>query len=390
MQYQFADCVLDVSQHSLLKAGTPVAVEPQVFDLLHLLVQNRDRLISRDEIIEAVWQGRIVSDATISARIAAARKAVGDDGKAQTIIQTVARRGLKFVADVQSDQPKETSPQPAQAPPRVRYTSNDKGQSLAYSVGGSGPKAVRSGFGMSDIQAEWDCAPERAKLEKIEDRCQLLRFDYVGYGQSAQPIDKVDFDDAAEDLRAAADAAGFDRFALYSESGGVNGALRFAAKYPERVTRLAILNGYVDGRLRRAERPAADPIRTLIKEGWQKPNSGFTIAYLLSYFPEGPLEMLQQYAELMQASCPPERVLLQRDAGNAVANGPLLPLIQCPTLIMHSRRDGIHPLSEAQKLAAGIPNAELVVLNMANHAPLYGQPIWDEYMSDFIGFLTAD
>ncbi|WP_319546406.1 transcriptional regulator [Ruegeria conchae] len=95
MRYVFADCVLDTDAHNLLRHGSPVAVEPQVFDLLHLLIRNAGQLVSRDEIIDVVWDGRIVSDSAISARIAAMRKAVGDDGRSQTIIQTVARRGLK-------------------------------------------------------------------------------------------------------------------------------------------------------------------------------------------------------------------------------------------------------------------------------------------------------
>lgn len=392
MQYRFADCLLDTTQHSLHRAGAVVRVEPQVFDLLQLLVQNPDRLISRDEIIQTVWQGRIVSDATISARIAAARKAVGDDGKTQAVIRTVARRGLKCVAEVHSDAPEAPRPAPVapQTDRRIRYATNARGQSVAFSVAGTGPPVVRSGFGMSDIQGELDCASERATLERIEAKCRLLRFDFPGYGQSAQPIDHVDFDESAEDLRAVAEAAGFERFALYSESGGVNAALRFAATYPDRVSRLYICGGYVDGRLQRPNSPESDPIRGLINEGWQTPNPGFASAYLLSYFPEGPLEVVQEYALMMQAAASPAHTLLQRDATNMVRNGPLLAKITCPTLIVHGRHDGVHPVSEAQKLAAGIPNAELVVLNTANHVPLPGHPLWDSYITDQVAFLSAD
>ncbi|MCE8508581.1 winged helix-turn-helix domain-containing protein [Ruegeria pomeroyi] len=105
MRYVFSDCVLDARRHVLLRGGAPVALEPQVFDLLHLLMRNPGRLVSRDESLAEVWNGRIVSESAISARIAAARKAVGDDGKAQRIIRTIARRGLKFVAEVTADTP---------------------------------------------------------------------------------------------------------------------------------------------------------------------------------------------------------------------------------------------------------------------------------------------
>ena len=79
----------------------PIAVEPQVFDLLVYLVQNRDRVVSKDDLIASVWGGRIVSDSTLTSRINAARKAVGDSGEDQKLIRTIARKGLRFVGDVQ-------------------------------------------------------------------------------------------------------------------------------------------------------------------------------------------------------------------------------------------------------------------------------------------------
>jgi len=390
MEYRFANLTLDDAQRLLIRDGMPVPVEPQVFDLLVLLAGNAGRVVTKDEIVDVVWDGRIVSESAISARIAAARKAVGDDGKRQAVIRTVARRGLQMVANVACDTPQPAAPAVQHQSHRIRYTRNALGQSVAYAVGGKGTPVVRAGFTMTDIEAEWNSTADRRVIEAIEARCQLLRFDFVGYGQSAHPIDSVDFDTAADDLRAAADAAGFDRFALFSQSGGVHSALRFAAMYPERVSRLVIIGGYVHGRMRRAQSPASDPIRSLIQEGWQKRYSGFAAAYLLSYFPEGPLESVHEIAELMQGACTPEAVLLQRDAGNYVDNSELLPRIQCPTLILHARHDGVHPLSEAQKLAAGIPDAQLRVLDTANHAPLYGQPILDEFMSDMIDFLAGE
>ena len=80
MSITFRDCELDLRQHELRRAGAVVHVEPQVFDLLVLLMKNRDRIVSRDEIIDVIWNGRIVSEAALSSRINAARKAVGDSG----------------------------------------------------------------------------------------------------------------------------------------------------------------------------------------------------------------------------------------------------------------------------------------------------------------------
>ncbi len=100
MQFLFGDHTLDDGRRELRRGDEPVAVEPQVFDLLIYLVQNRDRVVSKDDLIASVWGGRVVSDSTLTSRINAARKAVGDSGGKQSLIRTIARKGLRFVGDV--------------------------------------------------------------------------------------------------------------------------------------------------------------------------------------------------------------------------------------------------------------------------------------------------
>ena len=100
MIYCFGPFELDTDRVELRSDGAAVAVEPQVFALLRLLLENRERMVSRDEIIAKVWNGRIVSDSAIASRIKSARQAVGDDGRAQAVIRTVHGQGFAFVADV--------------------------------------------------------------------------------------------------------------------------------------------------------------------------------------------------------------------------------------------------------------------------------------------------
>ena len=100
MIYRFGAHAVDTGSLALTRDGAEIAVEPQVFWLLQLLIENRERVVSKDEIIAAVWDGRIVSDGTLNTRINSVRRAVGDDGKAQTVIKTFARRGFRFVADL--------------------------------------------------------------------------------------------------------------------------------------------------------------------------------------------------------------------------------------------------------------------------------------------------
>ncbi len=119
MLYLFADCILDVGRRELRRGSEPVAVEPQVFDLLVYLIENRDRVVGKDDLIASVWRGRIVSDSTLTSRIHAARKAIGDGADRQVLIRTVPRKGLRFVADVREGPEPEIKGDPPPGPTRI-------------------------------------------------------------------------------------------------------------------------------------------------------------------------------------------------------------------------------------------------------------------------------
>jgi TolB-like protein/DNA-binding winged helix-turn-helix (wHTH) protein len=101
VKYRFAQFEIDPSRHELLRVGVSVHIEPQVFDLMVHLVRNRDRIVSKDELIETIWNGRVISEAALSSRINGARRALGDNGNDQNFIKTLHKRGFRFVANVQ-------------------------------------------------------------------------------------------------------------------------------------------------------------------------------------------------------------------------------------------------------------------------------------------------
>jgi TolB-like protein len=102
MIFGFGQHEIDVERREIRHAGAAVHVEPQVFDLLIHLLENRDRVVSKDDLMNAVWGERIVSESTLTSRINAARKAIGDNGKDQKLIRTIPRKGFLFVGDVKT------------------------------------------------------------------------------------------------------------------------------------------------------------------------------------------------------------------------------------------------------------------------------------------------
>ncbi|MGE0725157.1 MAG: winged helix-turn-helix domain-containing protein, partial [Alphaproteobacteria bacterium] len=114
MLYLFEDFALDTGRRELRRNDVAVPVEPKVFDLIVHLLANRDRVADKDDLIAAVWGGRIVSEAAVSSAVKAARNALGDDGERQRLIRTLPRKGVRFVGTV-TEEPAPLTPPPATA-----------------------------------------------------------------------------------------------------------------------------------------------------------------------------------------------------------------------------------------------------------------------------------
>jgi TolB-like protein/cytochrome c-type biogenesis protein CcmH/NrfG len=119
LRYCFEAYALDPGTRELRQGNQLVQLEPQVFDLLVFLIENRERVVSKDDLMAAVWQGRVVSESTLTSRINAARKAVGDSGEGQTLIRTVPRKGFRFVGALREEAPLTATPRDANERPSI-------------------------------------------------------------------------------------------------------------------------------------------------------------------------------------------------------------------------------------------------------------------------------
>lgn len=389
MRYLFRDCELDSGTYELRVGGAARQVEPQVFDLLCLLAENPGRLLSRDELIERVWGGRIVSEATVSARINAARKAVGDDGARQEVIKTVPRRGIKFVAEVKSETGVSISPK-AEVEQKVRFCRSADGTKLAFGTSGSGPPLLRAGHWLTHLQHDWRSPIWRPLLSKLGESFTLIRYDQRGNGLSDREVDEFTMDAFVADLRTVADSAGLERFPIYATSQGVPVAIEFAARHPERVAALVLHGGYAKGRLLRSEesRSEAEAYLALMRQGWAAEGSHFLQAFASLFVPDGTPEQIRSLVELQKISASAENAVRLRRSFDSLDVTDRLGAVRAPCLVVHARNDGIHPLQGSLDIAAGLPNAELLLLETRNHVLLEQDPVWEEFFSALRRFLA--
>lgn len=390
MIYAFGDIELDLNRHMLLHAGKPVPVEPQVFDVLRVLAENAGSLVSKDRLIDEVWGRRIVSDATVSARINAARTAVGDNGKDQRVIRTVHRRGFELTATV-SIEDAGTLPPPAELRQTIRYATSHDGTSIAWSSAGDGPPMLYAWHHLCHLEKDWNSRLLRPTLNALAHNHRLIRFDNRGAGLSGplKPADSLD--DHVGDMLAVADAAGLETFPVFATLQSAAVAIRLAARHPDRVSRLVIHNGYARGRATRENAPEesdSDPFIALLRSGgWGDPENGFMRAWATIVLPMASFDETTDVINLIAHASSTDDALLQRkliDNLNVVDD---LGKVRAPTLVIHAQLCAIHPVSEGRRLAAGIPGAEFIEVDSSNTFLIASDPSFQRVLSAATEFL---
>ena len=219
-----------------------------------------------------------------------------------------------------------------------------------------------------------------------------VRYDERGFGLSDWDVTDFSFEKRLQDLEAVVDAAGLDRFALLGMSQGGPVAVAYAQRHPERVTRLALLGSYVatvgDGS--EETRQLEETFTKMIEVGWARPEGRFRRVFTDALMPGATPEQMTWVDELMRRSTTTENAVAFRRARMDVDVSDLLPLVDVPTLVMHSRGDQMNPLEGGRRLAAEIPGAQLVTLETSNHVLLDGEPATDVCFAELAAFLEPD
>ena len=392
MAYRFGEFALDPQNYELRRRGDVVPMEPQVFSLLLYLVENRGRVVSKDDLIAGVWQGRIVSDATLSSRINAVRQAVGDSGKDQAVIRTIPRRGFRFVppVDMETGPDRTVDPSDAKTEEEIRYCATPDGVSLAYSFSGAGPVLLKAANWINHLEHDWASPMWAPLFEELVQYRQLLRYDSRGVGLSDWDVAEISFDRMVADLETVIEASGVSTFALLGISQGAATAIDYAVRNPDRVTHLILWGGFARGRRKRghAEEVAeSDAFLTLTRQGWGKENSPFRKMFAALYLPEANDEQIRWWTDMQRLATSPDNAARLREAIDNIDVSDRLANVRTPTLIVHSEREAVAPIAEARFMAARIPDAKFVSLDSANHLVLHQEPAWQRAVSEIKAFL---
>ena len=396
--FLFEDYALDRDRRELRRGTNLLSVEPQVFDLLLFLISNRDRVVSRDDLIASVWGGRIVSDSTLDSRINAVRKAIGDSGENQRLIRTIPRKGVRFVGDVceSPNRHEEDASAPAALTglrQEVHFCTSADGVRIAYAEVGQGLPLVKAANWLNHLEYDWASPVWSPFLNKLAAKRRLIRYDARGNGLSDWEVNDLSLEAFVSDLESVIEATGLDRFPLLGMSQGCAISIAYAVRHPDRVTRLILYGGFARGRRKRgSEQDVAksDAIETLIRRGWGQDNPAFRQMLTSLLMPEATVAQMDSFNDLQRITTSPENAARLRRMVDEIDITNLLPCVTTPTLVLHCRNDAMQPFDEGRRIASGIRGARFVAFESRNHMILQSDPVWSRFFDEVENFLRSE
>jgi DNA-binding winged helix-turn-helix (wHTH) protein/pimeloyl-ACP methyl ester carboxylesterase len=394
--YQFGPFHLDARERRLSRGGEAIPLRLKVFDTLLVLVENAGRLVTKQELLDAVWPETTVEENNLNHNVSVLRKALGERATGQQYIETVPRVGYRFAAPVEivAAPAQPSAPQPSAATrPRqeIRYCTTADGVGLAYATTGSGPPLVKASNWLTHLDFEWGSPIWRHWYAELSRHHRLVRYDERGNGMSQRDVDDVSFDTWVRDLETIVDAAGLDRFPLLGISRGGSIAIAYAVKHPERVTHLVLYGAFAAGASRvgtPGQIEARRALASLVRLGWGLNNPAFCRTFTCRFMPKATPEHERWFDELQRVSTSPENAARLMELDDNLDVRPLLSRVKAPTLVIHCDRDQAVPAEAGRILATGIPDARYVSLPGANHLMLEEEPAWSLFLEELGVFLN--
>ncbi len=273
----------------------------------------------------------------------------------------------------------------------IRFCTTSDGVRIAYATVGEGPPLVRVLGWFTHLEFDWNAPWTKAYVAEMASRYSYIRYDGRGVGLSDREITDFSVDCLVKDLEAVVDAVGFEKVALWGISQGGPVAITYAAHHPERVSHLALQGTFArvlppkdekESQLRQA-------MMTMVRDGWGSDNPMYRQVFASIFLPKAEAEQISWFTELQRVSTSPESAfnfLTQLAAFDVTG---LLPGIQAPTIVFHSRGDRAAPFDGGRELAASIPNARFVPLESDNHVLLDDEPASEVFRQTFDEFVIG-
>ncbi|MBK9153931.1 MAG: alpha/beta fold hydrolase [Chloracidobacterium sp.] len=410
--YRFASFELNSAERTLRRSGEPLQIAPRVFDTLHLLVRNNGHILSKERLLDEVWEGSFVEENNLAQNISMLRKLLGDTGGSK-FIETVPKFGYRFIAPVEIGEV-ENEPGGKNAPatgqgmgsgtqegspasgtfhtgpkPDTRYVQNGD-VNIAYQVLGDGEIDLVFVMGwVSHMEYFWEEPHFASFLQKLASFSRLILFDKRGTGLSDRvPLSELPtLEQRMEDVHAVMDAVGSERAVLIGVSEGGPMCSLFAATYPERTAGVVMIGTYAK-RIRDDDYPWGvssedrDAFFDLMMRDWGKPVGIEERAPSLA----GDAEFREWWATYLRMGASPGAAVALTKMNAEIDVRSVLPSIRVPSLVIHRRGDLCLKVEEGRYVASKIPGCKYLELDGIDHLPFVGEQ--GEILDAIEGFLA--
>ena len=279
-------------------------------------------------------------------------------------------------------------------PQRIRFCRSRDGVRIAFATAGEGPPLVRVNNWFTHLELDWDSPVWRHWSEALVERRTLVRYDPRGSGLSDRDVSDFSIDAQVADLEAVVDAIGLRRFPLIGLCQGGVIATAYAARHPERVSRLVLYDSYLHGAFA-PDTPEyltrqAHAFEQVIELGWGRSVGAFREMFANLLMPEAAGHQLKWISELQRRSASPATACSLWNVFNTFDIRAEAPKVTAPTLVFHVRGDAMVPFEAGRRLAAAIPKARFAPLEGRNHILRADEPAWPVFKKELNDFLGAD
>ncbi|EEE38867.1 adenylate/guanylate cyclase/hydrolase, alpha/beta fold family [Rhodobacteraceae bacterium KLH11] len=272
----------------------------------------------------------------------------------------------------------------------IQFCETPDGVQIAYAIIGEGPPVVSVSNWLTHLELDFQIPMRRELVRVLSPNKQVIRYDARGSGLSDRQVEDFSLNSSVQDLTTVIDAIGLEQVSLVGQSQGAAVAAAFAARNPNRVTKMVLCGGYARGRRMRGSKgqiAESDAFITMIREGWGKELDAYVRMFGAFFMPDANADQLSAFTNLQRKATPPENAASIQLAIDSIDISNELSNVQASTLVFHVREDARAPFEEGRRMAAGIPNARFIPLEGRNHVMLSDDPCLERFLNEISRFL---